>query len=208
VKGKNGSMSETAESSAEALAQTFFKTFTKDSSGTPTECVEYISRKTGNITITKDAIVNKLEALDTEKAIGPDNIAAHILKNCAVELSKPLELLFNKSLQDGSLPQAWKNANITPIFKKGDRTNPINYRPISVTPITVKILEGFVLDALQQHLKAAGWKNPNQHGYGEHRSTTTNFIASYQDIFAHLDQKTPVDVIFIDLEKAFDTVTP
>ena len=66
----------------------------------------------------------------TQKAPGPDNIPAWVLKHCATEIAPILSRLFSESLHTGHIPCDWLTANITPVFKKGDRSNPANYRPI------------------------------------------------------------------------------
>jgi hypothetical protein len=202
-------MSQTANQTADLLAENFSGIFIRNENithfDTGTDAV-YIVAKTENIEVSKVSIEEKLATLDETKAMGVDNIPAIVLKNCAKEFAKPLELLFNKSLQEKSLPKVWKSAVITPIFKKGDKSNPSNYRPISVVPIIAKVLESIVLEALQAHLDAEGWKDHSQHGFVKRRSTSTNFMTFYKDVFSYLDNKTPVDIIYIDFEKTFDTV--
>ena len=70
----------------------------------------------------------KLLKLQEDKAHGPDNIHPAVLRNCADTLSKPLSMIFNKSMQEGLLPEDWKSATVCPIFKKGDKSDPGNYR--------------------------------------------------------------------------------
>ena len=73
-----------------------------------------------------------------DKSPGPDNLHPRVLKECAAELARPLTLLFKISMKDGTLPQAWKEANVTPIFKKGTRSDASNYRPVSLTSLCWK----------------------------------------------------------------------
>lgn len=82
-----------------------------------------------------------LSDLDEHKATGSDNLSAKLLKTVGSELSPALELLFQSTYQQGVLPSDWRHARVTPIFKKGDRANAENYRPVSLTSIVCKIAE-------------------------------------------------------------------
>lgn len=85
------------------------------------------------ITVGTNGIEKLLSNLNPHKASGPDKIKPIILKTLSAELSPILQVLFNKSLKEGSIPSQWKTAFVAPIFKKGERSNPSNYRPISLT---------------------------------------------------------------------------
>ena len=98
----------------------------------------------GNISITKREIKDEMKNLDKWKATGPDEISNWVLKECAEELSKPLQIIFKKSVSNGKLPEIWKKANIVPLYKKGDRQCPLNYRPVSLTSVVCKILEKLI----------------------------------------------------------------
>ena len=91
--------------------------------------------------ITPAAVEAKLRHLDATKAQGPDKIPPKVLKELSKELSSPLSLLFNMSIDSGEIPEDWKSAEITPIFKKGSRNEPGNYRPVSLTCIVCKVME-------------------------------------------------------------------
>ena len=96
------------------------------------------------VSVSHSDVFSELSALDTSKACGPDSICPRHLKEGAVELAKPLTALFNKSLTDGVLPLDWVSANITPVFKRGNKHLVCNYRPISLTCIAVKVLERII----------------------------------------------------------------
>ena len=106
---------------------------------------------------------------------GPDEIAPRILKECAHQIAPSLYLMFNQSLQLGSLQEEWKLANIIPIHKKGDISYVENYRPISLLGVTSKVLERCVLRKLREYLTSL--INSAQHGFIPGRSCTTRSFA-------------------------------
>ena len=93
------------------------------------------------LVVTEKMVLYQLKMLDISKSAGPDDINARMLKELAVVISKPLSMLFNNSLKMGTVPSEWKMAYIAPIHKKNDRKMVSNYRPISLTCITYKVME-------------------------------------------------------------------
>jgi len=100
-----------------------------------------ISHKMDQITISNESVSKLLHDLKLSKSAGPDDIHPCVLKELASQLSTPLTLIFRSSLSTGKLPCSWKSANITAVYKKGDRKDPSNYRPVSLTSVVCKILE-------------------------------------------------------------------
>ena len=88
-----------------------------------------------------EGVVKLLQQLSPFKAAGPDGITPYVLKTAAEEIAPALTIIFQKSLDTGTVPLDWLCANITPIFKKGDRTSPANYRSVNLTSVCSKILE-------------------------------------------------------------------
>ena len=105
-----------------------------------------------DLTLTVEEVQAVLENFDSTKATGPDNIPARLLKETAPIISPSLCMLFNKSLDEGVLPEEWKLANIVPVHKKGERECTENYRPISLLPIVSKVLERCVFCNIKVHL--------------------------------------------------------
>ena len=122
------------------------------------------------------------------------------------ELSKPLSKLFQLSLDSGVVPQEWKEASVTPLFKKGKKDKPENYRPVSLTSILGKILESIIKDSIVEHLDKFKLIHTSQHGFTKGRSCLSNLLDFMEVATKNLDQGHPVDLIYLDFAKAFDKV--
>ena len=114
--------------------------------------------------------------------------------------------MFNRSLQEGIVPLAWKEANIVPLFKKGSRNKSVNYRPVSLTSVICKLLETIIRDHMMDFLVKHKLINPSQHGFLKARSCLTNLLCFFEEITKWVDEGSPVDVIYLDFQKAFDKV--
>ena len=111
-----------------------------------------------------------------------------------------------KSLSEGKLPSAWKIAEVKPIFKKGDKSNPGNYRPVSLTPIVCRIFESFIRDALYNHIVDTGLLSSKQFGFCKGRSCVTQLLCTIHNWMKSLDNRKSVDAIYLDFSNAFDIV--
>ena len=140
------------------------------------------------------------------KAAGPDGLRPRVLKELSSELVPILTLLFQASLNQQSLPDIWKHANVNPIYKEGDKTNPSNYRPVSLTCISCKLLEHIICSNLMQHLTRHNILYPLQHGFREKRSCETQLIEFVHDIAFNMQKGVQNDVVVMDFAKAFDKV--
>ena len=116
-------------------------------------------------------------------------------------------MIYRESLRTGETPEDWRKANVTPIFKKGDRNDPTNYRPISMTSQVCRILESIVRDHMVEHLKENNLLNDGQHGFREGRSCLTNLLTTLEDWTKILDEEDCVDSVYLDFRKAFDLVS-
>lgn len=149
-------------------------------------------------------IENKLRILSTDKAPGPDGIHPFFVKSCSSELATPLLLIYNKSLSEAEFPSQWKITNVTPIHKKGPKTDVTNYRPISKLSVFGKLFESLITDCL--YLKFASVIIPQQHGFIKNRSSASNLTTFSEFLHNNLDMKRQIDVIYTDISKAFDQV--
>jgi len=126
--------------------------------------------------------------------------------NTADSISLPLYPIFQRSLNSGEIPADLKKANICAIFKEGPKDECENYRPVCLTTQACKILETFIRDALCKHLELLKLIRRSQHGFISGKCYLTNQLEFLQFISKHVDKGLPVDGIYLDFKKAFDTV--
>lgn len=160
-----------------------------------------------DITITENGITKLLHNLKPHKASGPDKIHGKILKECSSSISPILTIIFQKSLTLGQIPTDWKHANVCPVFKKGDKHDPINYRPISLTCICCKLLEHIISSNIMSHLDTNNILYDLQHGFRPARSCETQLVSFLQNLTQSNNQNIQTDVIIMDFAKAFDKVS-
>ena len=101
---------------------------------------------------TANKVEKKLKKLRPTSASGPDKIRARVSHDLATELSSPLAMVFSKCMDEGVVPEEWRWANVTPIYKKGSKGLPGNYRPVSLTCILCKVMESVIRDSIVEHL--------------------------------------------------------
>lgn len=159
-----------------------------------------------NIQFTALEIKARLDKLNIYKSIGPDEVHPRVLKCCSTILSVFLEKIFNKSMDTGIVPEHWRSANITALFKKGNRQDASNYRPISLTSVVCKTFERIVRDRIVDHLESNNLLLNSQHGFRRRRSCLTNLIEFFEGVTDCFDRTKAVDVIYLDFQKAFDKV--
>jgi len=151
-------------------------------------------------------VANALDKLRVDKATGPDGLSPWLLKEIKDVISYPLFLMFKKSLSEASIPDDWKCASVTPIFKKGNRNTAENYRPVSLTSQVSRLFERIVRDSMVQFLEENCLIGDSQHGFRKGRSCLTNLLMFFDKITGNLDSGANVDAIFLDFAKAFDKV--
>ena len=148
-----------------------------------------------------------LRSLNANKSSGPDGVTPTVLKNCDSSLSQPLARLFHLSYSSGVYPTNWKLTNVQPVFKKkGNRSDPRDYRPIAITSILAKVMEKVIKQNLMIYLETNDLIHDRQYGFRSKRSTG--------DIMAYLSQQWSqslhsfgeTQAIALDFSKAFDRV--
>ena len=159
-----------------------------------------------SVDILVDDIITHLSQLQPHKASGPDGIPSFLLKMAATEIAPCLALIFQASICQKQIPVDWKHAHITPIFKKGCKSDPTNYRPISLTCTCCKILEKVIHSHITAHLSTHNILCDQQHGFRKHRSCESQLIQTVNDFSKALDKGKQIDAITLDFSKAFDKV--
>ena len=158
------------------------------------------------IDITEEGVHKLLRNLNPRKASGPDQVPARLLKELADELAPLLTIVFKKCLKYGETPHIWLSANVTAIFKKGDRFKASNYRPVSLTCLCCKVLEHIVVSNVMKHLDQQKLLTDCQHGFRARRSCETQLISLIHELASSLDRKKQHDIAVLDFSKAFDRV--
>ena len=163
-------------------------------------------REMPSIEVTVPGVEKLLRDLNPHKAAGPDQISPAILKNLSHQIAPILQNIFNKSLATGELPEIWKQANVSPIYKKGPRSDPANYRPISLTCICCKILEHIIASNVMKFFNSNNLLYDLQHGFREKRSCQSQLLMLVEDLHRAINAKQQTDLILLDFSKAFDKV--
>ena len=145
-----------------------------------------------------------LQQLVVSKACGPDGLSARILRECADELATPLCKIFQMSLKHGVFPEKWAEANIVPIFKKGSRKDPLNYRSVSLLPLCAKVFEKIVTEQLYQYVSPH--LSPEQHGFVRNKSCATNLASFVAHGWTAIKEQSQLDAIYTDFSSAFQSV--
>lgn len=183
----------------------FKSVFTKDNGHLPQFHMSLPSIP--DLVISEAGVCNLLLNLDVKKSPGPDDIPNAFLKRYAEWCSKYLCVLYNRSLSESSLPDDWRTARIKPLHKSGDKTCVLNYRPISLTSTSCKILEHIIHKHLINFLEEHNVLSKVQHGFRHGFSTTTQLVETIHDFSKSINDRKQTDAIFMDFSKAFDKVS-
>ena len=202
----NGSLAHTAKSKADLLAKLFAENSTLNDNGAVPPCLPHCGLTMPDVQFRHCDVRAELLSIDTRKASGPDGIPATVLKNCAAELSPVLTRLYRLSYSTGQVPGAWKEANVQPVPKKGDRSDPANYRPIAVTSVLCKVMERIINTKLIRYLEDHSLINDRQYGFRPNRSTG-DLLAYVTHVWGDtLDKFGESVAVSLDISKAFDRV--
>ncbi|KAJ7405463.1 hypothetical protein BTVI_69085 [Pitangus sulphuratus] len=117
-----------------------------------------------------------------KKYVEPDGIHPGVMRELAEEFIKSLSIIYQQSWLSGEVPDDWKLVNITPIHKKGQKEDPGNYRPVSLTSVPGKVMEQITLSAITQHLQDGQGIRPSQLRFRRARSCLTNLISFYDKV--------------------------
>ena len=159
-----------------------------------------------DIDFDEDDIAKAIDKLNKNSAAGPDGIPSIFLINTKNYIKTPLKIILRKSIDEGVIPDLFKLAYITPIHKGGSKLNPANYRPVSLTSHVMKVFERVLKVQIVKHLETNDLLKNNQHGFVSGRSTQTQLLQHYSDVFEALSEGVRIDTVYLDFAKAFDKV--
>ncbi|CAC5400189.1 unnamed protein product [Mytilus coruscus] len=121
--------------------------------------------------IKEEVVLKHLSALKIDKSPGMDKLHLRLLKEIAESITKPLCIIFSQSLENKTVPNDWKNAMISAIFKKGNKSLAKNYRPVSLTSVVCKIMEKMMREFIIEHMKTNNLFSKKQYGFIAGRTT-------------------------------------
>ena len=159
-----------------------------------------------NVTFTFENVKAKLLTMRANSSPGSDNIHPQPLQSVANQIAEPLATLFQQMFDGTLLPQSWKQGIISPIYKGGCRSDPANYRPVTLLPVLSKVMESIVADFVMDHMERHNILSPAQHRFRKSRSCATNLLLARDEWTTTVDDGDAVDVIYLDFSKAFDRV--
>ena len=165
----------------------------------PTKCFSFK-------TVNSNEVLKLINRIPNGKATGIDNIQIRLLKACAPAIVDSLTYILNLSLQLGVFPTEWKKARVSPIFKKGSKTDPGNFRPVSVLPVVSKIIERIAHKQLYEYLTEHKLLCIEQSGFRRRHSCQSSLHRLTEHFYDDLHKGKVIGMITVDLRKAFDTV--
>lgn len=204
---KCGNQSISDKEKANALNMQFESVFTSDNGLLPPGLDRHDFETVGNIEFSVNGVQKQLENLNVNKSTGPDGMPPKILKVLSPEIAPMLTFIFQQSYDTGTVPSDWTKAMVVPIHKNGSRADPSNYRPISLTCISCKVMEHIILSHVNKHLSANHIISDFQHGFRQGLSCETQLILATHDWASVLNSHGQTDVLLLDLSKAFDKVS-
>jgi hypothetical protein len=202
---KNAKTYADASEKAELLNEQFSSVFTKENTSNIPNLGTSKTPDAPNIIIGKEGVLILRFNLNPHKATGPNQLSTRFLREVAT-VTPSLTLIFQTSLERGTVPNDWKTAHVTPIFKKGDKSKPSNYRPVSLTSIYCKTLEHIIFSHLMKFFESQNILSDKQHDFRRKGSCESQLILTIQDLAAGLNSKSQIDAILLDFSKAFDKV--
>jgi hypothetical protein len=202
----NGNLLRSDELIAERFSNHYKSVFIADDGRVvdmPVKCAVECNK----LLFTRKSVCDSIRELSNGFACGPDGLPPYFYKQLSVQVALPLNAIFQRSFDSGEVPLDWRSAVVTPAFKgKGKRDEPGAYRPISLTCFASRIMERIIKSCISQHLDNNRLLSPNQHGFMKNKSTETQLLECFNYFTEHLDNKDCIDVVYLDISKAFDTV--
>eukprot|EP00061_Rhincodon_typus_P008329 g30849.t1 len=189
----------------EVLNEYFASVFTKEEDIVDGESREGYVDIRGHVNIKKEEVLGILKSNKVVKSPGPNGIYPRMRREAGEEIAGALYKIFVSSLAIGEVPEDWRIANVVPLFKKDNRDNPGNHRLVRLTSMVGKLLEKILQDRIYSHLAKYGLTSNRQRGLVQRRSCLTN-LNVFEEVTKEIDEGKAVDIIYMDLSKAFDKV--
>ena len=159
-----------------------------------------------DITLSDSIIIEAIKELSPNSTDDPNDIPTSLRINYAEEIALVLKIIFSHSLSSSLIPTSFKEATIIPVFKSGDKSLPSNYHPIYLTSILSIVIEKNIRKQVLTFLSHRGYLNSTQHGFRSGRSYLSALLDVYDNILHMINNKSTVDMIYLDFSKAFDKV--
>ena len=185
----------------------YFTSVGQTDNGSVPACANSFANHLDMIDVNESNVLAAIRKLKSNYSCGPDGLPPMFFKRLQYTIAKPLALIYNQLLSVAHVPDDWKKAIITPIYKKGPVTDYSNYRPISLTCVASKILERVIAKQIREHLISNNLLHSAQHGFVSGRSTCTNLLECFNDWTLYLQDRHQVVIVYIDFSKAFDVVS-
>ena len=210
--GPNGKIVTSDKEKADLLNKFFGSVCVKDDGHRPHINVSHLQATDdllSNIVFTANNVFRAACRVKTKSKLScdPDGYPVLMLQKLRSVLCQPLSLFYNSFMSIGQIPDVWKTAVVTPVYKKGPSSDPANYRPISQTSIFCKLMERVIVAEMGQFMRSRNIISKQQHGFINKCSTTTNLLESLNDWSLAIDNKLTETVAYIDFARAFDTVS-
>ena len=191
---------------AESFVEAFTSVFTVDDNLLPTP-VSPKHLQTDQIQIDENGVFSLLNKLDPTKSTGPDNLSPALLKFLAPYIYKTVAKIYQYSITTSTVPSDWRQANVIPVHKKNSKSDPLNYRPISLTSILCKNLEHIIAHNIHAYLDKHHILYEHQHGFRNKHGCDTQLLNTITDFVNSYDSLSTLDLIILDFSKAFDVVS-
>ncbi|MEW8545715.1 MAG: reverse transcriptase family protein, partial [Candidatus Thiodiazotropha sp.] len=206
-KGSSTFVADTDADKAEVLSDFFSSVFTQEPDGDiPSLNKRNFDTESNDGYFDKETVRRLLVNINISKSQGPDQLHPKLLYELSNVICEPLSIIFNKSFESGLLPDEWKKGQITALFKKGDKKEPANYRPVSLTSVVCKIFEKLIRQRIIEHMNRNNLFSNKQFGFIGGRSTSLQLLTVLDKWTEILDSGGTIHAIYMDFMKAFDKV--
>ena len=192
---------------ANIFAEYFSSVFTKENPMNATTLPQItIETPMPNMHIPNEMVTQTIRNQKINKSPGPDGIHSRILVELIQQITTPLTIIFRNSLRTHRIPEQWRQAAISAIYKKGNKKLACNYRPISLTSVACKCMEQLIRTHIIHYMKTNKLFNRKQYGFIRGRSTTLQLLKVMEEWTQALDLGNSIDIIYMDFKNAFDKV--